>query len=66
MGALAGSITGNNAGRSAGAGAAVGGIASASRNRRERKQNAESGSPEYQKYMEACLEDQGYKVVGWQ
>ncbi len=65
LGALAGTITGAGAGRGAGAGAAVGGVKSVLDERKTRRENEESGSPEYRKYMEACLEDQGYKVVGW-
>ena len=61
MGALAGSITKNNAGRSAGAGAAMAGTSELLNRRTERRE----GSPEYKKYVEACLEDKGYKVVGW-
>lgn len=60
-GALAGTITGNNAGRGAGAGAAIGGLNSASQNRNERR----SGSPEFQRYVEICLEERGYKVLSW-
>jgi hypothetical protein len=60
-GALAGVITGNNAGRATGAGAAVGGIlgvlhAASSMNDR---------SPSYQRFVEHCLQKQGYEVIGW-
>lgn len=65
VGALAGSITGAGAGRGAGAGAAVGGIHSGAGARRQRKDEASNGTPEYRKYMETCLDDKGYKVAGW-
>jgi hypothetical protein len=60
-GALAGVITGNNAGRATGAGAAVGGIlgvlnAASKMNDR---------SPSYQRFVEHCLQKQGYEVIGW-
>ena len=61
LGALAGTITDNNAGRAAGAGAAIGGIKGVAKGRRE----SGEGSPEYQKFATACLEERGYKVVGW-
>ena len=61
MGALAGSITKNNTGRSAGAGAALAGANQLLGNAKEKRE----GSPEYKKFVEACLEDKGYKVVAW-
>lgn len=61
LGALAGTITDNNAGRAAGAGAAIGGIKGVAKGRRE----SGEGNPEYQKFATACLEEKGYKVVGW-
>lgn len=60
-GALAGAILNDKAGRGAGAGAALGGLKAAGTNVREEKE----GSPEYRKYVEACLEEKGYRVVGW-
>ena len=60
-GALAGVVTGQNVGRATGAGAAVGGAAGTVRGLRERGDN----NPEYQKYATICLEEKGYKVVGW-
>lgn len=60
-GALAATIMDQKAGRGAGAGAAVGGLKAVSGNRQEKR----DGSPEYRQYVEACLEDKGYKVVGW-
>ncbi len=60
LGALGGAIAGN-AGRGAGAGAAIGGTASLLNSAKESRE----GSPEYRQYVEACLDDLGYKVVGW-
>jgi hypothetical protein len=60
-GALAGTIMNNSAGRGAGAGAAIGGLRAAGANRKERLE----GSPAYQKFVEGCLEDKGYKVLQW-
>ncbi|MFN8390725.1 MAG: hypothetical protein U0136_10580 [Bdellovibrionota bacterium] len=60
-GALAATIMNGKAGRGAGAGAALGGIGAAGAAARERRE----GSPEYRAYVEACLEDKGYKVIGW-
>lgn len=60
-GALAATIMGSNAGRGAGAGAALGGLKGVGTARSE----SQYGSAEYQKYVEACLEDRGYKIVGW-
>lgn len=61
LGALGATIMNQKAGRGAGAGAAIGGIKAVSDNRKEQSQ----GSPEYRKYVEACLSDRGYTVVGW-
>ena len=60
-GALAATIMNQNAGRGAGAGAALSGLRGVGSAAREKK----DGSPEYRKYVEACLEDRGYKVIGW-
>lgn len=59
-GAVAGTITGN-AGRGTGAGAAVGGIlgvlhAASKMNDR---------SPSYERFVEHCLQKQGYEIIGW-
>lgn len=59
-GAIAGTITGN-AGRGTGAGAAVGGIlgvlhAASKMNDR---------SPSYERFVEHCLQKQGYEIIGW-
>jgi hypothetical protein len=61
LGALGATIMKGNAGRGAGAGAAIGGLKGAGQKARTNRE----GSPEYKKYVEACLEDRGYKVVGW-
>ena len=61
MGALGASIMKQGAGRGAGAGAALGGLSSAAASAKESRE----GSPEYRNFMEACLEDRGYKVIGW-
>jgi outer membrane lipoprotein SlyB len=60
LGALAGAI-GGNAGRGAGAGAAVGGTVGVVRGAREKG----DGNPEFQKFVNFCLEEKGYKVLGW-
>ncbi len=60
LGALAGSISGK-AGKGAGAGAAVGGVVGVAGAAKEGRQ----GSPDWRKYVEVCLEEKGYKVVGW-
>jgi hypothetical protein len=65
LGALAGTITKSGAGRGAGAGAAVGGLASVVGSAKEKRTEEREGSPEYRKYVEACLDDMGYRVVGW-
>ena len=65
LGALGSTITKNNAGRGAGAGAAMAGTASLLDSRRQERELQQSGSPQYKKYVEACLEDRGYRVVVW-
>lgn len=59
-GAVGGAIMGN-AGRATGAGAAVGGIlgvlhAASKMNDR---------SPSYERFVEHCLQKQGYEIIGW-
>lgn len=61
LGAIGGAVMGKNVGRSVGAGAAIGGTAGTVRGAKARGEL----SPEYKKYVEACLEEKGYKVVGW-
>jgi outer membrane lipoprotein SlyB len=60
LGALGGAITGNT-GRGAGAGAAMGGVVGTARG----VQNKGTGSPEFQNFTTICLEEKGYKIVGW-
>ena len=60
LGALAGSITGEP-GRGAGAGAAVGGVAGTAKGLRTKG----AGNPDYQKYVNLCLEEKGYKIISW-
>jgi hypothetical protein len=59
-GAVAGAITGN-AGRGTGAGAAVGGILGVLKSLSETNDH----SPSYERFVERCLQKQGYEVVGW-
>jgi len=61
MGALAGAIKKDNVGRSLGAGAALGGLSGVMRNRKKVGQ----ATPEYTNFVEACLDDLGYKVIRW-
>jgi hypothetical protein len=60
LGALGGAIAGNT-GRGAAAGAAIGGTVGVVGGVRERGE----GNPEFQKYATYCLEEKGYKVLGW-
>jgi hypothetical protein len=60
LGAIAGAI-GGNTGRGAAAGAAVGGTVGVVGGVREKG----DGNPEFQKYVNYCLEEKGYKVLGW-
>jgi hypothetical protein len=59
-GAVAGAITGE-AGRSTGAGAAVGGILGVLKGMSEMSDR----SPSYERFVEHCLQKQGYEVLGW-
>ena len=61
VGALGATIMGSNAGRGAGAGAAIAGVRGLAGNVKENRE----GSPEFRSFVEACLENKGYKVVGW-
>ncbi len=60
LGTIAGAISGNT-GRGAAAGAAVGGTMGVVGGARERGDS----NPEFQKYVGFCLEEKGYKVLGW-
>ena len=59
-GAVAGSIYGN-AGRGTGAGAAVGAIVGVLQSLYETSDT----SPTYQRFVEHCLQNKGYEIVGW-
>lgn len=59
-GALAGVITGANVGRSVGAGAAVGAIVPLL----QRLFSSDQPSPNREKFVELCLGDRGYQVLG--
>lgn len=59
-GAVAGTITGN-AGRGTGAGAAVGGMIGVLKGLSEMNER----SPSYERFVEHCLQKQGYEIVGW-
>lgn len=59
-GAVAGAITGE-AGRGTGAGAAVGGILGVLKGMSEMSER----SPSYERFVEHCLQKQGYEVLGW-
>lgn len=60
-GALAGAIIGENVGRTTGAGAAIGGVKGA----REQYRQRGEGNPDFQRYASLCLEEKGYRVIGW-
>jgi len=60
-GAVAGAITQGNIGRSIGAGAAVAAIWSIASDLRR----TDNTSPTYQRFVERCLKQKGYKIVGW-
>lgn len=60
-GALTGAITGH-AGRTTGAGAAVGGLVGAYGAIKE----VNKVDPKERGYIKACLEEKGYKVIGWE
>jgi outer membrane lipoprotein SlyB len=59
-GAVGGAIFGN-AGRGTGAGAAIGGILGVLRGASQ----ASEPSPSYERFVERCLQQKGYEVVGW-
>jgi hypothetical protein len=59
-GAVAGAIVGN-AGRGTGAGAAVGGILGVLKGLSEMNER----SPSYERFVEHCLQKQGYEITGW-
>jgi hypothetical protein len=59
-GAVGGAIMGE-AGRGTGAGAAVGGIIGVLKGLSEMNER----SPSYQRFVEHCLQKQGYEIIGW-
>lgn len=59
-GAVGGAIFGE-AGRGTGAGAAIGGILGVLKSLDETGQH----SPTYERFVERCLQKEGYEVVGW-
>ena len=59
-GAVAGTITGNT-GRGTGAGAAVGGILGVL----HAANKSSERSPSYERFVEHCLQKQGYEIIGW-
>lgn len=59
-GAVAGTIMGE-AGRGTGAGAAVGGIIGILKGLSEVNER----SPSYERFVEHCLQKQGYEIIGW-
>ena len=61
-GALGGTIMGGSVGKAAGAGAAIGGVVGAYGAIKE----AGNISPQERGFIQACLEEKGYKVMGWQ
>ncbi len=59
-GAVGGAIMGN-AGRGTGAGAAVGGILGVL----HAASKTNDRSPSYERFVEHCLQKQGYEIIGW-
>ena len=60
VGTIGGAVMGNT-GRGAAAGSVMGATKSAAGAIREQGTN----NPAFQQYVEACLEEKGYKVLGW-
>jgi hypothetical protein len=60
-GAVGGVIRGNNVGESAAAGAAIGGTAGAVHG----AIRAADPDPLHQRFVQRCLRDKGYDVIGW-
>ncbi len=61
VGGVGGAIMNDSVGRAVGAGAAVGGILGVLKSLNETGQH----SPSYQRFVERCLDKEGYEVVGW-
>jgi len=60
-GAIAGAITKSNVGRATGAGAAVGSIIGVLDSARKSGQR----TPNYERFVEHCLHEKGYQIIGW-
>ncbi len=60
-GAAIGAVLGNNVGRAAGVGAAGAGAATMTR------KTIDSGKPDavFRRFVEKCLHDKGYEIIGW-
>ena len=61
-GALGGTIMGSKVGRATGAGAAAGGLIGAYGAVKE----LNKVDPKEREFIKACLEEKGYKIIGWQ
>jgi hypothetical protein len=62
VGAVAGAVTGRGAGAGAAIGAATGATAGAVHGAAKQA----GPSPVYRSYVDRCLRDKGYEVIGWQ
>lgn len=60
LGTVGGAIRGNT-----GRGAAAGSVVGVTRGAMKGIQERGSGNPAFQQFVTACLEDKGYKVLGW-
>lgn len=61
-GALGGTIMGSKVGRATGAGAAAGGLIGAYGAIKE----VNKVDPKEREFIKACLEEKGYKIIGWE
>ena len=62
VGAVAGAVSGHGAGRGAAIGAATGGTAGAVHGTAKQVEP----SPVYKNFVNRCLREKGYEVIGWQ
>jgi uncharacterized protein YcfJ len=62
IGAVAGAVSGRGAGAGAAVGAATGGTAGAVHGAAKQT----SPSPVYKQFVNRCLQERGYEVLGWQ
>ena len=60
-GAIGGVIMKDSVGRATAAGAAIGGILGVLNSAKDMNEH----SPSYQKFVEACLRQKGYEIIGW-